>query len=941
MLKGIGLLCMEDKHLTLKRGIMTKHTLLLGAAFTASTLFATPAFAQSEDEIIVTATKRATTLQDTPISVSVTGADVIEQAQILDITSLQSVIPTFRVSQLQNTANTTLTIRGFGNGGNNLGIEPAVGLFIDGVYRSRAGAQISDLPALERVEVIAGPQTTLFGKNASVGVVSIVTEAPQFDTQGYVEAGYGNFNASFGRGYITGGLSDTVAVSLGGAFQQRDGLFEPLEGTAGGEFNDRNRFNLRGQLLWAPTDDLSVRFIADTSQIRENCCGSTTAVNAAVTTPIVNALGGQLASIELGQAPGVNPNPFSQETALNAGNPNIIDDQGFSAHIDYDFGNITFTSITAYRQNDASFTSDSDFTSLDILEDVFQSAEINTFTQEFRVASNYDGRFNWQLGGTYFDETLDLDSGIDFGEDARSFIEALAIAGAAPAAFGGALQTGTLPELIAAASPLPGLELATGNEVGTFFSGETRVVERFEQDNDSFSIFGTVDFDVTDRFTVTVGGNYTEDNKTVFFSQENDDVFSQLALQGADGFAILGANGVPASLNSFIDLNQFALLPSFEEFFTGNGNANIGLLNPGLVGAPQAVIDGVLAQTRSDVEGGLTGVAALLPLQNTPQTLGFPNSVEDGRTNDNDFTWSVRGNYEVNDNINVYASAATGFKASSFNLTRASAPFFADASALVAAGEITPNTNIIPETGRNFGTRFAAPEEITTFEVGFKTRFERGALNVGLFDQSVENFQSTIFNGTAFVLSNAGEQSTQGFEFDGTFDVADWLTLTAAGVIQDPVFDEFTGATVALGSEIDLADGSADGIGDLSGQQPAGINTVSLSGSATFKYEFDNGVGAFLRADYQFEDDVQVVDGIEGINRSTNILNGAIGLNFDNGIGLRFWARNITDDRSFTSAFPGVLQNDVLNGGPGLGTVNVYPNEPRTYGASLRLNFGG
>ena len=920
---------------------MTKQSLLLGAVFASSTLFATPAFAQDNDEVIVTATKRATTLQDTPISVSVTGAEVIEQAQILDILSLQSVVPTFRVSQLQNTANTTLTIRGFGNGGNNLGIEPAVGLFIDGVYRSRAGAQIADLPALERVEVLAGPQTTLFGKNASVGVVSIVTEAPQFDTQGYVEAGYGNFNAAFGRAYITGGLSDTIAVSLGGGFQQRDGIFEPVQGTAGGDFNDRNRFNLRGQLLWQPNDDLSVRLIADRSQIDENCCGTTTAVNAAVTTPIVNALGGQLASVTLGQAPGVNPDPFSQETALNAGNPNNIDDQGVSAQIDYDWGDLTFTSITAYRENEASFTSDSDFTSLDILEDVFQAAEIKTFTQEFRVASNYDGRFNWQLGGTYFDETLDVDSGIDFGEDARPFIEALAIAGAAPAAFGGALQTGTLPQLIAAASPFPALEVVTGNPVGSFFSGETRVVERFEQENDSFSIFGTVDYDVTDRFTVSLGGNYTEDSKDVFFSQQNDDVFSQLALQGDDGFAILNANGVPASLNPFIDLTQFALLPSFEAFFTGNGNANIGLLNPALVGAPQAVIDGILATTRSDIEGGLGTVAGLLPLQNTPQTLGFPNSVEDGSTNDDDFTWSIRGNYEVNDNFNVYASAATGFKASSFNLTRASAPFIADSAALVAAGEITPETNIIPETGRNFGTRFAEPEEITTFEVGFKSRFERGALNFGLFDQSVENFQSTIFNGTAFVLSNAGEQSTQGFEFDGTFDVAEWLTVTAAGVIQDPVFDEFVGATVALGSEVDLADGVADGIGDLSGEQPAGINEISLSTSATFKYDFGNGINAFLRGDYQFEDDVQVVDGIEGINRSTNIFNGAVGVNFDNGVGVRFWARNITDDRSFTSAFPGVLQNDGLNGGPGLGSVNVYPNEPRTYGVSLRYNFGG
>jgi len=349
---------------------MTKQSLLLGVAFGASTLFAAPAMAQIEDEIIVTATKRETTLQDTPISVSVTGAEVIEQAQILDILSLQSIVPTFRVSQLQNTANTTLTIRGFGNGGNNLGIEPAVGLFIDGVYRSRAGSQIADLPALERIEVLAGPQTTLFGKNASVGVVSIVTDAPKFETEGYVEGGYGNFNATFGRGYITGALSDTVAVSLGGGFQQRDGIFEPAQGTTGGDFNDRNRFNLRGQLLWEPTDNFKLRLIADRSEIDENCCGTTTAV-VGPTSGIVQALGGNLASVSLGQAGGFNPDPFTQETSLNAANPNSITDEGISAQFDWDINeNLTLTSISAYRSNDSSFESDSDFTSLDILENV-------------------------------------------------------------------------------------------------------------------------------------------------------------------------------------------------------------------------------------------------------------------------------------------------------------------------------------------------------------------------------------------------------------------------------------------------------------------------------------------------------------------------------------------------------------------------------------------
>ena len=873
---------------------MTKYFTLISSSALALAMMANPAYAQFEDdEIIVTATKRETTLQDTPISVSVTSAEVIEQAQILDILSLQSIVPSFRVSQLQNTANTTLTIRGFGNGGNNLGIEPSVGLFIDGVYRSRAAAQISDLPALDRVEVLAGPQTTLFGKNASVGVVSIVTKKPEFETNGYLEGGYGNFNSTFGRAYITGGLSDTVAVSLGGGFQQRDGLFEPVPGTeASGELNDRNRFNLRAQALWQPNDDFNLRIIADRSEIDENCCAITTAV-VGPTAGIVNALGGQLSGVG---------DTFSQETTLNRGTPNTISDQGISAELNYDFKDITFTSITAYRTNDSDFDSDSDFTSLDILENVFQDAEIDTFTQEFRLTSNYDGRFNWQLGATYFDETLDIESGIDFGTETRNFVAALATGG-------GSLADPSL-------SPFPGIEAALGLEEGILFGPQVSLQETISQDNESYSIFGTVDFDVTDRFSVTLGGNFTDDSKQVTFNQVNNDVFSNLSLTGADGAQVLIAGGLAANFGAvaascglgpldFSPENVGAVLAAPSCFIDAAGNTAPGsVVFPGF---QAQVAAGVAALDLTDpAQNPLVG---FLPLQFQPQFLNFPNSVEDGRTDDDDFTWSVRGSYELNDNFNFYGAVATGFKASSFNLTRDSRPFLADFAALQTAGLVPNNVGT--------GTRFSEPEEITVFEVGLKSRFERGAFNISLFDQSVENFQSTIFNGTGFVLLNAGEQSTQGIEFDGTFDPFDWLTLTAAGVIQDPVFDDFNPGPGGL---------------DFSGLQPAGINEVSLSGSATLKYEFANGVQTYLRGDYQFEDEVQVVDNIAGITRSTNILNGALGFNLENGVGVRFWARNITDDRSFTSAFPGVIQ---------AGTVNAYPNEPRTYGVSLRYNFGG
>lgn len=145
------------------------------------------------EKILVTASKRQTGLQETPIAVTVTSAQAIEQTQVLDINDLQQLVPTLRVTPLQRSTNTNFSIRGFGNGTNNIGIEPSVGVFIDGVYRSRAAAQIGDLPRLEQVEVLSGPQSTLFGKNASAGVVNVRTSAPSFIQEGRVKVGIGNY----------------------------------------------------------------------------------------------------------------------------------------------------------------------------------------------------------------------------------------------------------------------------------------------------------------------------------------------------------------------------------------------------------------------------------------------------------------------------------------------------------------------------------------------------------------------------------------------------------------------------------------------------------------------------------------------------------------------------------------------------------------------------
>src|SRR3546814_54414 len=210
---------------------MTLLNILLGATMLCAATAPAYAFAQDEapaentdygNEIIVTASKRSQTLQDTPVAVSVASAADLRNAQIRDLIDLQTSVPSLRVGQLQSSANTNFIIRGFGNGANNAGIEPSVGVFIDGVYRSRSAAQIGDLPNVERIEVLRGPQSTLFGKNASAGVISIITQKPQFDFGGSIEASYGNYDAVVVKGDITGPISDTIAFSLGGNFNRSE-----------------------------------------------------------------------------------------------------------------------------------------------------------------------------------------------------------------------------------------------------------------------------------------------------------------------------------------------------------------------------------------------------------------------------------------------------------------------------------------------------------------------------------------------------------------------------------------------------------------------------------------------------------------------------------------------------------------------------------------------
>ena len=366
-----------------------KKTLLVSAVISA--LSATNLQAQEGDtneaddggieRIFVTASKRSTGLQETPVAIQVVSGEAMEQANLANINDLQILVPTLRVAPLERSSNVTFSLRGFGNGANNTGIEPSVGIFIDGVYRSRAGGVINSLPRVSQIEVLSGPQSTLFGKNASAGVISVRTLEPSYDFQGKVEAGIGNYNNRLVKGYITNGITDNLAYSLSGGFNTRDGFTKSISNVPGiKNLNDKDRWNLRGQMLYEPTEDVKVRFIADYSEISEICCTVAAAINGP-TAGATQALGGMVLDAS---------DPFAFESALNTSPTNDVEDGGVSIQVDVDFEKFAFTSITAFRANEVLTGKDEphdvDYNSSDVLG-LSTRTDIETFTQEFRLTS--------------------------------------------------------------------------------------------------------------------------------------------------------------------------------------------------------------------------------------------------------------------------------------------------------------------------------------------------------------------------------------------------------------------------------------------------------------------------------------------------------------------------------------------------------------------------
>lgn len=509
------------------------------------------------EEIVVAATKRAQSIQDVPIAVSAYSGEALRNAGITDVRELTQLSPSlFLSSSASEAAGAVARIRGIGTTGDNPGLESSVAIFIDGVYRNRTNVGLTELGPLERIEVLRGPQGTLFGRNASAGLINIVTANPDFETSGYGEVSYGNYDFLRLAGGVTGAIvEDKVAARIDAIYNSRDGFLDDV--TTGEALNDRDRYLIRGKVL-TEFDGGSLLLSADYANRDETCCAASTLIRGA-TADLIEALGGRLGS---GGTP-AGSDPFDRISASTPGRTfqQDVEEWGISAELNWDFDAFSFVSITAYRDWQANRGQDIDYTSADILyRDVDgQIQNFETFTQEFRFNGQV-GIFDWMVGAYYGNEDLTYDDAIRIGEDYANYANGLTCAG-----IGGTF--GVNCGVPVAGAAFPGYQalipaITGGALTNGLTSGQGVSRDLFQQNSENWSVFTHNIINVSELIDVTLGVRYTEERKSLDADLQSDNPACSAIV------AAVGAGAIPAGLATL------PCLPFFNPGVDGNYSGN-------------------------------------------------------------------------------------------------------------------------------------------------------------------------------------------------------------------------------------------------------------------------------------------------------------------------------------------------------------------------------
>lgn len=849
---------------------------------TSGTAVAAETTGRNSEEITVTATRRATNIQKTPIAITAVGQKAIENAGIRDTQSLTSVVPALQFPQSENSASVTARIRGVGTQGSNPGLESAVGVFIDGVYRSRNSVAFGDLGDLQRVEVLRGPQGTLFGRNTSAGLISVITQQPSLtEVQGSASATYESFNGF----YLTGGLSapivqDELGVRIFGSLRQRDGYVDvnpDIPGERDG--NNKDSWALRGQLLWAPDEDTTVRFIADASRKDEECCYGATlrpggpgraGGTAGLSVPdTINKL--------LGYRGKASRNTIEDQIAYaDRSYDQTIEEWGVSAEINSDLGWGTLTSVTAYREWDYVYGQDADFSALDIIHldpDGSNSQGFKTFTQEFRLAGETE-LVDWLVGGFYSHEQLNRSASVISGSAIESFLTTYRV-NDNPFFLRGVL-----------AALLPGGYNGANALTSPVWQPGGRNLDTYEQTAESIALFTHNVFHVTDDFDVTLGLRWTTETKE--FSADYNNV-----------------NGVPGRLTG---------CEAIEAVYGLNPLANPALPNP-------------------------STLRALVPLICLPGSRGALDALTPGDVrhlqdrDEDEFSGIVTLSYEATEDINLYATYSRGYKAGGFNLDRSYTLTATDSTSIVS-GPVGAQTIVGPDT--SFPAEF-----VDAYEIGGKFSFFDGEvqLNLAAYYQDFEDYQLNTFSGISFFVTSVPEVISKGVEVDLNWNPdIEGLTLNAGISYNSAKYgdDEDMEAFVLANPSLFF----------LPGENLTNAPDWTLTGAITYEFGVGDEWMGLIHVDGRYVTEQRTGSNLDPAKtqEAYGIVNLRLGIGLeDESFTLEFWARNLFDKRYFQITFDSPLQGSspsALRPEPlDFSQIDAFLGEPLTVGITARTRF--
>jgi outer membrane receptor protein involved in Fe transport len=529
----------------------TKFLRVTASAAVLSAVAVGAAYAQDEvtnvDEIIVTAQKREQNLQDVPIVVTALPETLLENSGVRDIRDMTILTPGLTVTSTSNESSTTARIRGVGTVGDNPGLESSVGVVIDGVYRPRNGVGFGDLGEMQRVEILKGPQGTLFGKNTSAGVINVITKAPSFDFGIELEATAGDYGQVGGSASVTGAIVDDVlAGRLYVARRTRDGFYDVDTGDGprtNTEDNDMDFWTMRGQLLFQPSDRFDLRFIADLTDRDENCCVAVQ-LRTGPTANFVNAL-------SAGTGVAIPEDPFARVAFANRDTAQRIHDAGWSAegNLDFESINATLTSVTAMRFWDLVNGLDTDFSGADVSyrdDNGDNGVRIDTFSQELRLAGSTE-HLDWLIGAFYSTEDLQRRDSYIYGDDYNGYLSFLLTS-----------TNVVRPDRLGCftAAVFNPACLGTGLGQGVTFTPGDGIRDVYSQNSESLAFFTNNSWRFSEALELTVGLRYTMDSKNSTARFEN------VGTNGAVCAAAL-ANLTPASAKGLL------CLPWENPFFSG------------------------------------------------------------------------------------------------------------------------------------------------------------------------------------------------------------------------------------------------------------------------------------------------------------------------------------------------------------------------------------